>query len=53
LLLPDRMSRVLTRELVYTGVTRARRWFTLASGGMDVLEAAVERRVKRTGGLLD
>ncbi|MDB5752297.1 MAG: exodeoxyribonuclease subunit alpha, partial [Ramlibacter sp.] len=53
LLLPDRMSRVLTRELVYTGVTRARRWFTLASADAGVLEAAVERRVKRTGGLLE
>lgn len=55
LLLPARMSRVLTRELVYTGVTRAKQWFTLASAGgsREVLEAAVERRVKRTGGLLD
>lgn len=54
LLLPDRMSRVLTRELVYTGITRARDRFTLvtAAGAGQVLEAAVERRMKRTGGLL-
>lgn len=54
LVLPDRMSRVLTRELVYTGITRARSWFTLAvpAGAEAVLEAAVERRMTRTGGML-
>ncbi|MFT4192925.1 MAG: exodeoxyribonuclease V subunit alpha, partial [Comamonas sp.] len=57
LLLPERMSPVLTRELVYTGITRARRWFTLATpeagGGAarGVLEAAIGRRVQRSGGL--
>jgi len=55
LMLPERMSRVLTRELVYTGITRARDRFTLATpaGAGHVLEAAVERRMKRTGGLLE
>jgi len=53
LVLPDRMSRVLTRELVYTGITRARNRFTLAlAGDAAVLEEAVARRMERAGGLL-
>lgn len=32
LILPDRLSPVLTRELVYTGITRARHWFSLIAG---------------------
>lgn len=53
LVLPERLSPVLTRELVYTGITRARQWFTLvpAPGGVDVLRAAVQRRVERVSGL--
>jgi exodeoxyribonuclease V alpha subunit len=53
LMLPDRAAAVLTRELVYTGITRARHWFTLAQarGGAGVLEAAVTTRVERVGGL--
>ena len=55
LLLPDRLSPVLTRELVYTGITRARHWFTLATSdrGQSVLEEAVDRRVKRASGLME
>lgn len=53
LVLPDRDSRVLTRELVYTGITRARHWFTLASAGApDILERAVAKRMRRAGGPL-
>ncbi len=54
LLLPDSLNPILTRELVYTGITRARQWFTLASAGRgwQVLEAATERRVQRASGLL-
>ncbi|HEX2544886.1 MAG TPA: exodeoxyribonuclease V subunit alpha [Ramlibacter sp.] len=51
LLLPDGGSRVLTRELVYTGITRAKKWFTVA-GAQQVLEQAVERPTRRAGGLL-
>lgn len=50
LLLPQQVSPVLTRELVYTGVTRARHWFTLAASPEMVLAAAA-RRVERVGGL--
>jgi exodeoxyribonuclease V alpha subunit len=50
LILPQHLSPVLTRELVYTGITRARHWFTLAASD-DVMQAAVQRRVDRVGGL--
>jgi len=45
---------VLTRELIYTGLTRARRCFTLiAPADADaVLNQALTRRVRRSGGSL-
>jgi len=51
LVLPEHSSPVLTRELVYTGITRARQQFTLVLPGaqMDVLEGAVARQVDRGG----
>jgi len=54
LLLPERASPVLTRELVYTGITRARQWFTLATSDPSgrVLDEAVERQVERASGLM-
>ncbi len=54
LVLPERLSPVLTRELVYTGITRARHRFVLAlsSPGHGVLDAAVLRQVVRSSGLL-
>lgn len=52
LLLPDRAYPVLTRELIYTGLTRARDrvevWAT-----EEVFLEAVSRRIKRTSGLRD
>ncbi|HCZ13635.1 MAG TPA: exodeoxyribonuclease V subunit alpha, partial [Candidatus Accumulibacter sp.] len=54
LVLPEKPNPILTRELMYTGITRARRWFTLVNpGGADVQRLAVERRVLRVSGLLD
>lgn len=55
LILPEELNPVLTRELVYTGITRARRWFTLAEAApaARVLERAIIRRVQRASGLLD
>ncbi|MEJ8824306.1 exodeoxyribonuclease V subunit alpha [Variovorax humicola] len=50
LLLPERPSPIVTRELVYTGITRARHWFTLAAAP-EVLRTAIARRVDRVGGL--
>jgi exodeoxyribonuclease V alpha subunit len=51
LALPTEPSPVLTRELVYTGVTRARRWFTLLAAP-DILGYAVQRKTQRASGLL-
>ncbi|MEI6561693.1 MAG: exodeoxyribonuclease V subunit alpha [Verrucomicrobiota bacterium] len=52
LVLPERESPVLTRELIYTGLTRARRhmeiWFT-----PGVLERSIARRTERASGLRD
>lgn len=43
-------SRVVTRELFYTAVTRARNKVTVY-GGQENVAAAVERSTNRTGGL--
>ena len=52
--LPERLNPILTRELVYTGITRARRWFSLVeAGSAAVLEQAVGRRVLRVSGLME
>jgi len=51
LVLPDEDSAVLTRELLYTGVTRARRAFTLACAGLEPLVRASARLTRRYGGL--
>ncbi len=52
LILPERESPVLSRELLYTGITRARTsvelWFD-----EKVFHAALARRVTRTSGLCD
>jgi len=53
LVMPDTMSPVLTRELVYTGITRARSFFTLAGPSTDLLAAAVKQRTHRASGLGD
>jgi exodeoxyribonuclease V alpha subunit len=50
LVLPDAASAVLTRELLYTGVTRARRWFTLVGSEERVL-AATRQSTRRHSGL--
>ena len=48
--LPRHDSRVLSRELVYTGLTRARSRLHLA-GSADVLEKALQRHASRLSGL--
>jgi len=52
LVLPDAMNPVLTKELIYTGVTRAKHWFTLVEPRSNVFEEAVRRKVKRLSGLM-
>ena len=49
-LLPDPSSRLLSRELLYTAITRARRRLLLV-GSEESLRAAVERPVARATGL--
>jgi len=51
MLLPSQSSPILTKELIYTGITRSKKHFTLISGGENVLEEAMNRKVERTSGL--
>lgn len=51
LMLPDAPNPILTRELVYTGITRAKHWLTLVETGRGMLDEAVTREVVRVSGL--
>lgn len=51
LILPDSLNPVLTKELIYTGITRARHWFSLIESRAGIFEQAVQRRVERRSGL--
>jgi len=50
LVLPDALNPVLTKELVYTGITRAKQCFSLIEPRAGVFEEAVERKVRRVSG---
>lgn len=50
LILPERMSEALSRELLYTAVTRARRQVEIW-GTEEVFRQAVKRRTQRSSGL--
>jgi exodeoxyribonuclease V alpha subunit len=49
LVLPDHFSPVLTRELIYTGITRAAKLFSLVCAKSDLLRLAIEQKVQRHG----
>jgi exodeoxyribonuclease V alpha subunit len=51
LVLPPGGAEVLSRELVYTGITRAREQFTLIEAEAGLLEAAIHRPSVRASGL--
>jgi exodeoxyribonuclease V alpha subunit len=51
LVLPKEGGAMLARELVYTGITRARDYFTLVSPNETVLADAISRRTRRASGL--
>ena len=51
LVLPPGGAQVLSRELVYTGITRAREHFTLIEAEAGLLEAAIDRPSVRASGL--
>ena len=52
LILPDDAPAILTRELLYTGITRARSWLSLISS-RAALEQALSQRTRRYSGLAE
>jgi len=52
LILPDKDYPVITRELIYTGITRARKKVSIW-GSKSVLYSSIERKIERTSGLRD
>ena len=54
LLLPPERTSVITRELVYTAITRGKSWFTVIGiGHPRMLQEAARHRLQRSGGLFD
>lgn len=54
LVLPDAPGPLMTRELLYTGATRARQSLTLlAPADADIVNHAVRHPTRRTGGIWD
>ncbi len=51
LILPDKPNPVLTRELIYTGITRSKEIFTLIYSNQQVLGHALEHQVQRVSGI--
>ena len=51
LVLPNEDSPILTRELVYTGITRAQLAFTLVASDVERLATATGRLTQRLSGL--
>ncbi|MEE2003162.1 exodeoxyribonuclease V subunit alpha [Alkalimonas sp. MEB108] len=51
LMLPDRPTPVLTKELIYTGITRAKKDLTLVIPNQSVWQQGVLARIERLGGL--
>jgi len=52
LVLPEKLSKVLTRELVYTGITRTRKFIEIW-GTKNTLIAAITNKIVRQSGLAD
>jgi exodeoxyribonuclease V alpha subunit len=52
LVLPDRDVPVLTRELLYTAITRGKEKVTII-GNETIIRNAVEKKIRRTSGLQD
>ena len=50
ILLPDQFSPVLSRELIYTGITRAKKYVSIW-GTEQVFKAAVLQKIARSSGL--
>jgi len=52
LILPEKDSPLLTRELLYTGVTRAEKYCEIW-GNEEILKQTIQRKIKRDSGLMD
>ena len=52
MLLPDQISLLLTRELIYTGITRARQSVKIW-GNEQVFLTACSEKIRRSSGLRD
>lgn len=52
LVLPDRVSKVLSRELIYTALTRARSKISIV-GKETILRAGIKKSIRRSSGLRD
>jgi exodeoxyribonuclease V alpha subunit len=52
LVLPEADTRILTRELLYTGITRARERVSIV-GTPEMVRVATERSVARSSGLVE
>ena len=50
LILPDKDNPILTRELIYTGLTRARKKIVVCAK-KTIISHAIKRRIERTSGL--
>lgn len=51
LILPEQMNPVVTRELIYTAITRAKVNFSLVAGSHEVFLEGIRKRVVRASGL--
>lgn len=52
LVLPEKLSKVLTRELIYTGITRTRKFIEIW-GTKNSFISAVNKKISRQSGLAD
>jgi exodeoxyribonuclease V alpha subunit len=52
LILPDRDSPILTRELIYTAITRTRKYIKVLGDEM-ILKSSISRKIERKSGLRD
>lgn len=51
LVLPEQQNPVLTKELIYTAITRAKHYFSLLTPQPDILKQAIKLKVNRDSGL--
>ena len=50
IILPDKTNRVLTKELLYTGITRAKKKLTIVADE-SVLKATIKKKIKRNSNI--